>query len=160
MILSGTTIHERYGVITPFVSEKTIAFGMSYGLSHCGYDVRLGDRQIILGSGAFKLGHTLEQFNMPLDLCAFVMDKSTWARQGLAVQNTIIEPGWRGYLTLEFTNHSNYEIDLRCGMPIAQIVFQQLDRPVKGYSGKYQDQEFAAVPAKIEKPENGGRSDK
>jgi dCTP deaminase len=58
------------------------------------------------------------------------------------VQNTVVEPGWRGYLTLELTRFLPWPIRLRCGMPIAQILFKQLDQPTEQpYAGRYQDQE-------------------
>jgi dCTP deaminase len=59
---------------------------------------------------------------------------------------TVIEPGWRGYLTLEITAHSQ-EVTLIPGMPIAQVLFHQLDREVEGYNGKYQDQSDHPVEA-------------
>lgn len=147
MVLSGQSIAERR-IFTPFVGASLEAFGMSYGLSHCGYDVRIGDEKIKLKPGGFVLAHTYEHFSMPNDLVAMVADKSSWARRGLAVQNTVVEPGWRGYLTLELTNHSNKTIELLEGMPIAQIIFHLIDRPVFGYSGKYQDQPKMPVEAK------------
>jgi dCTP deaminase len=78
---------------------------------------------------------------MPDDILGIVHDKSTWGRRGIAVQNTVIEPGWRGFLTLELSNHSSRLITIENGDPIAQIVFHLLagatDSP---YRGKYQDQ--------------------
>jgi dUTPase len=56
-----------------------------------------------------------------------VHHKSTWARRGLVVQNTVIEPGWHGYLTIELTNHGPGALSLQWGMPIAQIVFHRLE---------------------------------
>lgn len=88
---------------------------------------------------------------MPIDLLGRVADKSTLARRGLAVQNTIIEPGWRGYLTLELSNHGRDAIEIVAGMPIAQIIFDVLDEPAeRPYAGKYQDQRAGAVPARVE----------
>lgn len=145
MILTTKTIRRR-GIISPF-QERTIAHGMTFGVGFAGYDVRLEfdkDGQTIqkeLHPGQFTLASTIEEFNMPRDILGIVHDKSTWARQGLAVQNTVIEPGWRGFLTLELTNHGNQPITLIAGMPIAQIVFHQLEDATSGYTGKYQDQE-------------------
>lgn len=78
---------------------------------------------------------------MPKNVVGIVHDKSTWARRGLAVQNTVIEPGWRGFLTLELTNHGSVPIKIERAMPIAQIVFHFTDEETVGYEGKYQDQE-------------------
>ena len=123
---------------------------MTYGLGPAGYDVRIAEN-IILKSGAFALASTLERFCMPDDVLGTVHDKSTWARQGLAAQTTVIEPGWRGYLTLELTNHGYNDIMLREGMPIAQVIFWQMSEPTEiAYRGKYQDQPFGAQPALFE----------
>lgn len=141
---------ERQGVITPFVSEKTRAYGMTYGLSHAGYDIRLG-QELTLQPFGFGLGVSLERFDMPLDLLAIVHDKSTLARSGVTVQNTVIEPGWHGFLTLELVNHTDRHHILRAGQPIAQIVFHLVDGPVIPYSGKYQDQPAEPVQAIYER---------
>lgn len=148
MILSGQSIRRR-GIFTPF-AERTVAHGMTYGLGPAGYDVRVAET-LTLASGAWSLASTLERFEMPIDLLARVADKSTWARRGLAVQNTIIEPGWRGYLTLELSNHGPRPIEIVGGMPIAQIIFDTLDEPAeRPYTGKYQNQPAGAVPARAE----------
>lgn len=123
---------------------------MSYGLSAAGYDVRV-DRTNILYPGEFLLAATLERFKMPGNLLGIVHDKSTWARLGLAVQNTVIEPGWEGYLTIELTNHSPAPLTVSQGDPIAQIVFHYLDEPTDNpYSGKYQNQERGPQAARFE----------
>lgn len=148
MILSAQTIRKR-GIIRPF-SERTIVNGMSYGLSSCGYDVRI-KQHLIVPPGRFKLASTVEHFWMPNDVVGRVHDKSTLARLGLAVQNTIIEPGWRGYLTLEISNNGYRDHELEAGQPIAQIIFELLDEPTEQvYSGKYQDQADEPVEAKLE----------
>ena len=147
-ILSAQSIRER-GIFTPFC-ERTKEFGMSYGLSSAGYDVRIAETMNIPPGGA-ALASTLEHFNMPNDVLGKVADKSTWARRFLAVQNTIIEPGWRGFLTLELSNHSEDWIVLQAGMPIAQIILHLLDKPTEQpYEGKYQDQKQGAVEAILE----------
>ena len=99
----------------------------------------------------FELASTLERFTMPDNLVGRVCDKSTWARRGLAIQNTLIEPGWRGYLTLELSNHDPQELKIDDGSPIAQIVFEFLDEPTEiPYRGKYQDQSQNAIAARFE----------
>lgn len=148
MILSAQTIRKR-GIITPFF-ERTVLNGMTYGLSGCGYDVRI-KQSLIVPVGRFKLASTVEHFLMDDDIVGRVHDKSTLARMGLAVQNTIIEPNWRGYLTLEITNNGYRDITLEAGQPIAQIVFELLDYATEQpYSGKYQDQPDEPVEAKLE----------
>lgn len=162
-------------MIVPF-SERTQheESGCSYGLSACGYDVRL-DQDVRLWSGwmrenghhteeepvvrqltekpptTFSLASTIEQFQMPHDIVGIVHDKSTWARRGLAVQNTVIEPGWRGFLTLELTFHGKGVLIIPAGSPIAQILFHRLDDTTdQPYpeAGKYMDQERGPVPAR------------
>lgn len=134
------------GLITPW-NERDSVFGMTYGLGPAGYDVRIKDRVEIEPSG-FALASTVEHFKMTDDTIGQVCDKSTWARRGLCVQNTIIEPGWRGYLTLELTNHSKNTIVVSAGAPICQIIFMQLtSRTSLPYGGKYQDQPNRPVAA-------------
>jgi dCTP deaminase len=154
MILSAQTIrlwciNER-PMITPF-HERTVYRGKTFGLSAAGYDVRVefeAGRLLYLASGSFILASTMERFRMPRSIMGIVHDKSSWARRGICVQNTVIEPGWEGYLTLELTNHSDNDIVLEAGSPIAQIVFHELDVATdQPYVGKYQDQQRGPQPA-------------
>jgi hypothetical protein len=79
-----------------------------------------------------------------------VHDKSSLARRGIAVQNTVLEPGWRGFLTLEITNHGPEPIMLKSGCAVAQVVFTFLDEPTeRPYRGKYQDQEAGPQAARV-----------
>ena len=123
---------------------------MTFGLGPAGYDVRIAE-PIMLAPGSAALASTIEHFTMPADLLGRVADKSTWARRFVAVQNTIIEPGWRGYLTLEISNHGRDAVTIEAGSPIAQIIFDVLDEPAeRPYAGKYQDQPAGAVAAILE----------
>jgi dCTP deaminase len=149
MILSAQSIRKRE-IFSPFC-ERTKSNGMTYGLGPAGYDVRIAER-VRLYPGECRLASTLEHFRMPNDVLGKVADKSTWARQFLAVQNTIIEPGWRGHLTLELSNHGPATIDIEEGSPIAQIILTLLDEPTQQpYAGKYQDQRAGAVEAIFER---------
>lgn len=140
MIIPAQEIR-RIKPLEPFVERSVHPAGMSYGLSHAGYDVRIAQDVHITG-GDFVLASTVERFQMPNDLIGMVHDKSSWARQGLSLFNTVIEPSWTGYLTLELVNHSRYAISIHKGMPIAQIVFMRLTESTeKPYEGKYQNQE-------------------
>lgn len=148
MILSAQSIRER-GIISPFF-ERTVSHGLTFGLSSHGYDVRI-KQHLWVPQGRFKLASTVEHFDMPTDVCGRVHDKSTLARLGLAVQNTIIEAGWRGFLTLEISNNGYRDLELLPGQPIAQIIFELLDQPTdQPYAGKYQDQADEPVEAKLE----------
>lgn len=164
-VLSSQSIRKR-GIFTPF-NERTIHKGMTFGLGPAGYDVRIAENitlGIIEGNinrfgqrfnadyGRFSLASTMEHFTMPDDCIAYVKDKSTWARRFVLVQNTIIEPGWRGFLTLEITYDGDDGIVIEAGSPIAQIVFHKLDEPTEQpYSGKYQDQASGPQHAIMEK---------
>lgn len=75
--------------------------GVSHGLSEAGYDIRIKQDVVLHPLRRFALASTIEYFQMPDNLVGVVHDKSTWARRKLSVQNTCIEPGWCGYLTLE-----------------------------------------------------------
>ena len=99
--------------------------------------------------GRFILASAIEEFDMPPDLVGVVHDKSTWARQGVSVFNTVIEPGFKGGLTLEIMFHGNEPIHIPAGSGIAQVLFHQLQDSAE-YNGKYQNQKNEPVPSKWE----------
>ena len=122
--------------------------GTTGGLSCCGYDLHLA-QDVHLYRGSFALASVAEQLYLPINVVGIVHDKSTWARRGLAVQNTVAEPGWRGYLTLELTNHGLDPLHLPAGTPVAQVIFHFLDEATEQpYRGKYQDQEYGPQEAR------------
>ncbi len=84
---------------------------------------------------------------MPDCLVGLVKDKSTWARRGLSVFNTVIEPGWKGWLTLELVYHGNEPLHIPAGAGIAQVIFERVENTA-AYSGKYQNQEDRPVAAR------------
>lgn len=164
MILSAQSILQRCtatNMIEPFC-ERGIFRGRSFGLSSAGYDIRVDKfkyytslrTEITMRNGDFILASSIERIKMPDDLIAIVHDKSSWAREGLAIQNTVLEPGWEGYITLELSYHRPLgEIELKYGDPIAQLVFHKLDQPtIYPYKGKYQNQENFPVEAQLELP--------
>lgn len=166
MILSAQSIR-RIAPLHPLV-EAGMAHGLTFGLGPASYDVRIAET-IVLPPGGFALASTLERFDMPHYIAGSVKDKSTWARRGLAVQNTWIDPGWKGYLTLELSNHypmpdvphwyhrrsvwkewqnavAARTLVISAGCPIAQIVFEQLDQSTElPYRGRYQHQSMGPV---------------
>lgn len=151
MILSAQTIRtlSKTGLVQPF-HERSVSNGMTFGLSACGYDVRIAETVQLRPKG-YMLASTMERFMMPDDVMAQVTDKSTWARRFVTVQNSVIEPCWEGWLTLELTNHSTEPVFIQAGSPIAQIVFMRLDEPTEQpYDGKYQRQERGPQPARLE----------
>lgn len=148
-ILSGKSIR-RLNIVEPMRDKYIDENGNSAGLSIAGYDITT-DIAIDLMPGGFMLSCTEQKFVMPNHVVGVVHDKSSLARKGLAVQNTILEPGWRGYLTLELSNHSMYWIRLPAGSAIAQVVFHFMDLPAdEPYKGKYQDQERLPIEARQE----------
>ena len=165
--------------IKHMISEKKKFDGCSYGMSEAGYDIRIAEdinfypqQQKWLGlrtipakiirwgknaewqdptiQGNFCLASTLEEFHMPDNLVGIVHDKSTWARRGLSVFNTVIEPGWSGFLTLELVFNGNEPIKIASGTGIAQVIFHQAIQSAH-YDGKYQNAKAGPQPAIEEK---------
>lgn len=138
--------------------HKVREHGVSWGLGEAGYDIRIkqevrfhpsnmGPTVYVNGEpehGRFCIASAIEEFNMPTDMVGIVHDKSSWARQGLSVFNTVIESGWKGFLTLELVFHGNKELIIPAGAGIAQVIFSQLAQPAQ-YEGKYQNQEDKPV---------------
>ena len=151
-VLSAQSIR-KYIDITPF-SERTVhENGMSYGLSVSGYDLRLKGK-VALWPGQFKLVTVMERLDIPKNVQGLLLDKSSWARQGLSCFNTKFEPGWHGYPTVELVNHNDKVVCIPEGAPLCQMEFHWLDEDTEApYTGKYQNQENEPVPARIE---NGG----
>lgn len=169
-------------ILMPFVGEKRREVdgykAVSYGLSQCGYDIRLSPEQFAVfensqvllpgqalcpknnaartydatlwddGNGTyFELpprsignGISLERFSMPNDIGAIVKGKSTYARLGLVTNITPVEPGWSGYLTMNFVNASEFPIRLYANEGIAQVMFFRCGEVEKPYEGHYQNQ--------------------
>lgn len=169
MVINGTGLTSRgRPPIVGMATEKLKAHGTSYGLSEAGYDIRIKQDLIFdpgrnnnhpsiesiamdtLQHGRFTLASAIEEFDMPPDLVGVVHDKSTWARQGVSVFNTVIEPGWKGFLTLEIVFHGNEPVHIPAGAGIAQVLFHKLSEPAE-YSGKYQNQADKPVESKWEK---------
>jgi dCTP deaminase len=169
-------------VIAPFYEQVRPEGHPSYGLSYCGYDVRLSgdkvrifkqignatpfalrpgedwedgfeDREnvgtIIVPGNGFVLGHTMEWFEMPQDCYGQVYTKSTWARMGICLNTTPLEPSWRGQITLEIANLSPHAVEIQAGEGVGQVIFHQLDQaPSRTYAGVYQNQR-GVTPARL-----------
>lgn len=109
------------------------------------------DAFYILPPNAYALGVTNEIFHIPVDVLAICYCKSTYARCGLIVNTTPLEPGWRGRLVLEFRNATSRPMKVYANEGIAQVVFFRGHKPRTTYadrSGKYQDQK-GIVTARI-----------
>jgi dCTP deaminase len=152
VILSHQAIRARgpfageAGMIEPMMEQQLHEpSGLTFGLGPCGYDIRVR-QAVTLTNGGFRLASSVERFIMPNDLCAHVRDKSSLIRQGLLVGNTVIEPGWQGYLTLELFYAGAGALYLVAGQPIAQVQFTMLDQATAmPYAGRYQNQPDAPV---------------
>ena len=97
--------------------------------------------------GRFVLASSVEEFKMPKETVATIKDKSTWARQGLSVFNTVAEPGWNGFLTLELVFHGHDPVEIYEGQGIAQVLFEQLSSAGDYKDGKYQNAKRGAQSA-------------
>lgn len=134
--------------VKPMAETKLRQNGLTYGMSEAGYDIRIKQTLVLHPLRRFRLASTYEYFEMPEDLVAIVHDKSTWARRGLSVFNTVIEPGWKGWLTLELVYHGWRPLVVKAGSGIAQVVFHELSEKA-AYQGRYQNQGNEPVAAKV-----------
>ena len=93
--------------------------------------------EFILHPGQFALASVYEFLKLPLDLCADVVGRSSWARVGLIIaMATFVHPGYAGCLTLELQNLGEIPLRLQPGLRVAQIVFRQVDRVAKQPAGQ------------------------
>ena len=159
MIVNAQTLLKLSPIKDMEPSKKTL-HGVSYGLSEAGYDIRIAQDVLFLGDGKscfvdqkeqfnnrFALASAMEEFTMPDSLVAIVHDKSTWARRGLSVFNTVIEPGFFGGLTLELVFHGNSRLFIPKGSGIAQVLFHKITNKAR-YAGKYNGQSMNPEPAR------------
>jgi len=171
---------EEYGMITPFVPYQVREGNISYGLSSFGYDIRLaeefkifsppaGGNRIVdpknfdeslladfrgeycdIPPHAFVLARSVERFKMPENVLGLCVGKSTYARCGILVNITPLEPGWRGVLTIEISNTTPLPARIYAQEGIAQVIFFAGEEvPLLGYDqhrGKYQDQRGIVLP--------------
>ena len=160
MILNGKYLLEA-APIKDMLTTKERAHGVSHGLGEAGYDIRIKQSiefrvpdtmpaQVTVDGRhvgqRFCIASAIEEFDMPDYLVGIVHDKSTWARRGLSVFNTVIEPGWKGFLTLELVYHGSEPLLIPAGAGIAQVIFHHtVDNA--SYDGKYQNQADKPVEA-------------
>ena len=146
MIINGKSLLDMTP-IKDMVGDKMKQNGVSYGLGEAGYDIRIKQEIWLAPNNRFKLASAIEEFDMPTNLVGVVHDKSTWARRGLSVFNTVIEPGFKGGLTLELVYHGVEGIHIKAGSGIAQVLFHETAERA-AYDGKYQHQSTDPVPAR------------
>lgn len=166
------------GMIEPF-EEKQKAGGMiSYGLSSYGYDARVSDEFMIFTNvdnacvdpknfnkqsfverttdvcvippNSFALARTVEYFRIPDDVLVVCLGKSTYARCGLIVNVTPLEPGWEGHVTLEISNTTPLPAKVYANEGISQFLFfkgsGKCEVSYKDRSGKYMGQRGVTLP--------------
>lgn len=139
MIVNGESLLVA-APIKNMLDKKVRHNGYSHGLTECGYDIRIKQDVWLFPGRRFVLASSLEEFEMPNFLMGRVLNKSSWARRGLdASMTTNIEPGWRGYLTLELRYMKLWPMKIKAGTGIAQVIFETLSENA-WYRGKYQDQ--------------------
>lgn len=145
MIINGSQLLEA-APIYPMKTEKLKLHGVSHGLSEAGYDIRIAQNVILHPFKRFKLASSVERFDMPNNLVAILHDKSSLIRQGLMIGNTVLEPGWKGFLTLELFYHGWKPLKLHSGQGIGQLIFHETVEASQ-YDGKYQFQPNRPVEA-------------
>lgn len=115
-------------------------------------DNHTGETYFIIPANSYALGVSYEKFCIPEDTLAICMTKSTYARAGIFVNTTPLEPGWAGYLTIEIANCSSSDVKVYANEGIGQLLFFKGDKPSVTYSsrkGKYMNQENKVVVSKV-----------
>jgi len=95
-------------------------------------------KKIILKPNEFVLVETMEKVNMPNDLMAIVLPRSSLFRCGVSLHTAVIDPGFIGTLTFGMKNLSNFPFEIEIGTKVGQIVFEEVKGNNKLYNGKYQ----------------------
>jgi dCTP deaminase len=168
------------GMITPFAEGEHRPGVVSYGLTSCGYDVRVADEfkvftnavnpagvvdvkafdpsllhevkadRCVIPPNSYALARSVERFVMPDDVLVVCVGKSTYARAGIIVNVTPLEPAWEGWITIEISNATPCPVVVYANEGIMQALFFRADeRPGVTYKtkhGKYQDQAAHVVP--------------
>ncbi len=165
------------GMIEPFAPGEKREGTVSFGVSAYGYDLRLADEfrlprelpdvtldpkaysdsvlehrtgTVILPPRSFVLARSLEYFRIPREVIALCFGKSTYARCGVILNVTPLEPEWEGHITMSISNTSPFPVVLHPNEGIAQVVFIESDDICRvSYSdkkGKYQAQKDITPP--------------
>ena len=166
------------GMIEPFEDGQRRAGTISYGLSSYGYDARVSDEfkiftnvdsaivdpkafaansfvdrktdVCIIPPNSFVLARTVEYFRVPRDVLVICLGKSTYARCGIIVNVTPLEPGWEGHVTLEFSNTTPLPAKVYANEGACQFLFLKGDEEcLVSYAdraGKYMRQRGVTLP--------------
>ncbi|MDA7729939.1 dCTP deaminase [Gammaproteobacteria bacterium] len=151
---------------------------ISYGVSSFGYDVRCSNEfkvftninsavvdpknfdansfvdvksdVCVIPPNSFALARTIEYFKIPRKVLTICLGKSTYARCGIIVNVTPLEPEWEGHVTLEFSNTTNLPAKIYAGEGVAQMIFLESDEDCevsyRDRGGKYQGQTGVTLP--------------
>jgi dCTP deaminase len=168
----------EHGMIEPFVERQTRDGVISYGLSSYGYDARATDEfkiftnvenalvdpknfdaksfvdrktdVCIIPPNSFALTRTVEYFRVPKDVLVICLGKSTYARCGIIVNVTPLEPGWEGEVTIEISNTTPLPAKIYANEGICQFLFLQGNEPCEisyaDRAGKYMGQRGVTLP--------------
>ena len=148
MIINGNALLAA-APIKDMVTKKQRSNGFSWGLTECGYDIRIKQDVTLFLGRRFILASAIEEFDVPNNLMGRVLNKSSWARLGLdASMTTNLEPGWKGFLTLELRYSRILPLHIKAGTGICQVIFEQIKEP-RVYQGKYNHQPDRPVPARF-----------
>lgn len=172
----------NHGMISDFVDTQIEKGILSYGVSSYGYDARVGDEFkiftnvnnalidpkklpndafiskkadcCIIPPNSFVLASTVEYFKIPRDVLVICLGKSTYARCGIIVNVTPLEPEWEGHVTLEFSNTTTLPVKIYANEGACQFIFLKADsecaKSYKDKKGKYMGQIGITLP-KIQK---------
>jgi len=170
----------KSGMIEPFNKGQVREGVISYGVSSYGYDMRIADEfkiftntnntiidpksfdikslidfkgdVCIIPPNSFILGRSVEYFRIPRDVLVICLGKSTYARCGIIVNVTPLEPEWEGYVTIEISNTTPLPAKIYANEGIAQLLFMQgseiCEISYADKAGKYQAQK-GITPAKM-----------
>lgn len=173
-----TRMCREHKMIEPFEEKQVRKGQISYGVSSYGYDIRVGTEykiftnvnstlvdpknfdnrnfvtinadHCIIPPNSFALAATVEHFRIPRNVLAICVGKSTYARCGLIVNVTPLEPEWEGILTLEISNTTQLPAKVYSNEGIAQLLFFESDEACqtsyKDKSGKYMNQPGLTLP--------------
>lgn len=93
---------------------------------------------LVLKPGGYYLFSTMERVNMPDDLVAFMLNRSSLFRCGASLRTAVIDPGYHGELTVGIKNEGIHEIELEAGARVLQLVFAEINGGTWKYDGRYQ----------------------
>ena len=169
---------QQHKMIDPFVERLESTGIVSYGLSSYGYDARVArefkiftnvdnalidpknfssssfvEREVdvcIIPPNSFVLARTVEYFRIPRDVLVICVGKSTYARCGIIVNVTPLEPEWEGHVTLEFSNTTPLPAKIYANEGACQFIFLKGDQSCEvsylDRRGKYMKQEGVTLP--------------